>query len=171
MSAEFPGLQGPIPSSSPFNFSMVRPSFTSATTTTQFAAVQQPGPINPIQEAKREACDSPTAPTETEDVQKIQENNNNNQSELLSEQQNSEEVTPPKNQGLIKVITTKEAWKFNEFKQIVHYSVIFELQKILCHKSVGLIVGCIPGSWHIFPLDSISDKHATRLGHETRFLS
>ena len=53
-------------------------------------------------EAKKELCDSPTAPNVEEDVQKIQENNNNNQSEGES---NSEELTPPKNQGLIKVMS------------------------------------------------------------------
>ena len=68
-----------------------------------------------IQEAKREACESPTAPqAESEDVQKIQENNNNNQSEL--EQQNSEEVTPPKNQGLIKVMIPGKHENFRKFQ-------------------------------------------------------
>ena len=55
--------------------------------------------------AKKELCESPTAPNVQEDVQKIQENNNNNQSE--TEESHSDEVTPPKNQGLIKVIITR----------------------------------------------------------------
>ena len=77
-------------------------------------------PINPVasnlQEAKREACESPTAPAadSEDDVQKIQENNNNNQSEL--EQQNSEEVTPPKNQGLIKVMIPGKHENFRKFQ-------------------------------------------------------
>ena len=79
------------------------------TTTTQFnLGPEQLGNISsdsninlrPGQETKKELCHSPTAPSLEEDVQKIQENNNNNQSESES---NSEEGTPPKNQGLIKV--------------------------------------------------------------------
>ena len=110
---EFPGMQVPVPSSSPFSFSIgssVRPppgQLGQFTTTTQFQTKPEPSnitsesPINLGQEAaKKELCDSPTAAGVPEDLQKIQENNNNNQSEGES---NSEEVTPPKNQGLIKV--------------------------------------------------------------------
>ena len=113
--SEFPGIQSQVASNT-FNFSSLRPPLPS------FAANQfvggKPdlghhnsitsgvGAINPglnnIQEARREACESPTARNTEEDVQKIQENNNNNQSD--SGETNSEEVTPPKNQGLIKVI-------------------------------------------------------------------
>lgn len=47
-----------------------------------------------------EGARAPTAPdTQQEDIQKVQESNNNNQSENES---SCEEVTPPKNQGLIK---------------------------------------------------------------------
>ena len=118
---EFPGMQVPVPSSSPFSFSIgssVRPppgQLGQFTTTTQFQTKPEPSNItseSPINlglnnEAKKELHDSPTAQPHQqqagnvqEDVQKIQENNNNNQSEGES---NSEEVTPPKNQGLIKV--------------------------------------------------------------------
>ena len=118
---DFPGMQVPVPSSSPFSFSVGRPAappqLSHFTTTTQFQTKTEPGQLNitsesPINlglnnEAKKELHDSPTAQPHQqqagnvqEDVQKIQENNNNNQSEGES---NSEEVTPPKNQGLIKV--------------------------------------------------------------------
>lgn len=61
------------------------------------------GAIRHGEAAKKELCESPTAPNVQEDVQKIQENNNNNQSE--TEESHSDEVTPPKNQGLIKVMS------------------------------------------------------------------
>ena len=82
------------------------------TTTTQFQTkteLESPlslgGAIRHGEAAKKELCESPTAPNVQEDVQKIQENNNNNQSE--TEESHSDEVTPPKNQGLIKVIITR----------------------------------------------------------------
>lgn len=104
----------PVSTSLGYNFSVasLRPPVPQFTTTTQFnsAGPDQLGNIcadsninlgpEHHQETKKELCDSPTAPSIEEDVQKIQENNNNNQSESES---NSEEVTPPKNQGLIKV--------------------------------------------------------------------
>ena len=107
----------PVSTSLGYNFSVasLRPPVPQFTTTTQFNS----GPVDHLgnmcsdsninlgalgpnhhQETKKERCESPTAPSIEEDVQKIQENNNNNQSESES---NSEEVTPPKNQGLIKV--------------------------------------------------------------------
>ena len=104
----------PVSTSLGYNFSVgsLRPPLPQFTTTTQFNSAGPDqlgnicadsninlGPEN-HQETKKELCDSPTAPSIEEDVQKIQENNNNNQSESES---NSEEVTPPKNQGLIKV--------------------------------------------------------------------
>ena len=117
MSSEFSGMPVPAPASSPFNFSVssLRPPLPQFSTT-QFGSKTEPSHHNihnitsdaainlacqALQEAKKEICDSPTAPADEEDVQKIQENNNNNQSEGES---NSEEVTPPKNQGLIKVM-------------------------------------------------------------------
>ena len=104
----------PVSTSLGYNFSVasLRPPVPQFTTTTQFNSVPDQlgnmcsdinlGPLGPEhhQETKKERCESPTAPSIEEDVQKIQENNNNNQSESES---NSEEVTPPKNQGLIKV--------------------------------------------------------------------
>ena len=114
MSSEFSGMPVPAPASSPFSFSVgsLRPPLPHFTTTqfgTKTEAVSHHNITSDVainlghalQEAKKEICDSPTAPAEEEDVQKIQENNNNNQSEGES---NSEEVTPPKNQGLIKVM-------------------------------------------------------------------
>ena len=103
-----PALQQdfPVPSSLGYNFSVgaMRPPMPQFTTTTQFniGNISSDSNINlgPGQETKKELYESPTAPSQEEDVQKIQENNNNNQSESES---NSEEVTPPKNQGLIKV--------------------------------------------------------------------
>jgi len=112
MPPDFPGLQGPVSSHSPYSFSVapIRPPIPQFTTTTQFDMKTEPGQNitsesainlgpNSIQEAKKELCENPTAPVSQEDIQKIQENNNNNQSENES---SSEEVTPPKNQGLIK---------------------------------------------------------------------
>ena len=107
----------PVSTSLGYNFSVasLRPPVPQFTTTTQFNTVPDQlgnicsdsninlgrlGPQDHHQETKKERCESPTAPSIEEDVQKIQENNNNNQSESES---NSEEVTPPKNQGLIKV--------------------------------------------------------------------
>ena len=64
-----------------------------------------PGPevggINLGVEGEQEGSEAPTAPAPNpqEEIQKVQESNNNNQSENES---SSEEVTPPKNQGLIK---------------------------------------------------------------------
>ena len=121
------------------------------TTTTQFQTKTELGPESPMslggalrhgEAAKKELCESPTAPNVQEDVQKIQENNNNNQSE--TEESHSDEVTPPKNQGLIKVMS----------------------RDLIFHGVRVLLILFIAGSWNIFPPDGLPHTHAPGLGHE-----
>ena len=90
----------PGPAHHPFSVSSLRPPLPQFGSP-QFGSGQEPINLGPglAAAARTEQGEGPTAP---EDVQKIQENNNNNQSEGES---NSDEVTPPKNQGLIKVMS------------------------------------------------------------------
>ena len=165
MPQEFPGMQVPVPSSSPFSFSVgssVRPSpgqLGQFTTTTQFQTKTEPGnitsesPINLGQEARKELCESPTAAGVQEDVQKIQENNNNNQSEGES---NSEEVTPPKNQGLIKVSSNEQQpGNMRQSFQTYGRSGCTNLNDYFAS-----------GSWNLFSPDGISYQHATGISDE-----
>ena len=136
----------------PFGFSLgsLRPPMPHFTTTTQFQTKTELEPPMSLgggairhggEAAKKELCESPTAPNVQEDVQKIQENNNNNQSE--TEETHSDEVTPPKNQGLIKVMSK------------------------ISHESRDLLrLFSIVGSWNIFPPDGLPDPHAPGLGYE-----
>ena len=125
------------------------------TTTTQFQTKTELGPESPMglgavlrhgEAAKKELCESPTAPNVQEDVQKIQENNNNNQSE--TEESHSDEVTPPKNQGLIKVIITRA--RSRDF--ILHTVIVlsqargtyFPLTAFPTHMPQGSVMGASP---------------------------
>ena len=95
----------PGPAHHPFSVSSLRPPLPHFSSP-QFGSGQEPINLGPslAAAARAEQGEGPTAPGPPgpEDVQKIQENNNNNQSEGES---NSDEVTPPKNQGLIKVMS------------------------------------------------------------------
>ena len=102
----------PGPAHHPFSVSSLRPPLPHFSSP-QFGSGQEPINLGPslAAAARAEQGEGPTAPGPPgpEDVQKIQENNNNNQSEGES---NSDEVTPPKNQGLIKVMSETQPGLF-----------------------------------------------------------
>ena len=137
----------PGPAHHPFSVSSLRPPLPHFSSP-QFGSGQEPINLGPglAAAARAEQGEAPTAP---EDVQKIQENNNNNQSEGES---NSDEVTPPKNQGLIKVMSdTARA----------------------VSRNAGYLQPCCPanllpcsGPWDLLPPHCLPHQHAAGLRHE-----